>query len=553
MQMGSTSKRNIVSAIAAIIIGLFVYSVSLSVLGPTVTRVIIKAEMPIDMEVHIGTVSNKGVHSKVDSILVTGKAGRSAQRISTKLLDLPFGRLTLSFHVNESEHFEPTIRNQIKPIIIHNVQIIHTYSDDSFINDRRILDFFDGSSAADNQYSLPIANAGNYYQLISKETIDSPTHVYAVGLAFIFAFGCFFLIRQIQISSIPAFKDMSLGRDISSTHEFGTINGLRGLAALLVLFSHTAPGFEALQVGLAMLFVISGFLLSKPFILTPNKIFNIANIEIYLVKRLKRILPMYYIYIFMVYVVTMNLDIALRHFLFVQAEGHLWPMTQIFAFYLLLPFILLITSLLFEANRVLPIILLSLVAVWWWSNLNDWRPFYNGQGYREFLLHAFLMGVIASYIQYGFIVHNQALLGFIKKWSWVFAGFGLTITALTIAWSAPVSPPDFIAPYINQFYVKCILCVLILLLALNTVGTWFNALISSWLLRSVGVVGFSFYILHGLGMKLVLSTQTQLFGITDPSQRSWSFMLLAFLVTYIMSLISYSFVERPFFGYRRKG
>ena len=94
--------------------------------------------------------------------------------------------------------------------------------------------------------------------------------------------------------------------------------------------------------------------------------------------------------------------------------------------------------------------------------------------------------------------------------------------------------------------------MLILLLSLNTVGTWFNAFMSNWLFRSVGIVGFSFYILHGLGMQIVINVQQQLFNIPDPSHRSWWFTLMAFLVTYLMSVITYSYVERPFFGFRKR-
>jgi len=68
----------------------------------------------------------------------------------------------------------------------------------------------------------------------------------------------------------------------------------------------------------------------------------------------------------------------------------------------------------------------------------------------------------------------------------------------------------------------------------------------------VGVIGFSFYILHGLGMQIFEQLQIQYFGSANPGGRSWAFMLGAFCVTYVMSVVSYSFVERPFFGYRGK-
>ena len=117
--------------------------------------------------------------------------------------------------------------------------------------------------------------------------------------------------------AFPAFADMNLGNQISSTAEFNTINGIRGLAALLVLLSHTAPGWLAVQMGLALLFVISGFLLTKPFALDSNRIFSWSRIENYLTKRMRRILPMYFLFVFITYGLTFKLEELFRHLLFI--------------------------------------------------------------------------------------------------------------------------------------------------------------------------------------------------------------------------------------------
>jgi peptidoglycan/LPS O-acetylase OafA/YrhL len=235
----------------------------------------------------------------------------------------------------------------------------------------------------------------------------------------------------------------------------------------------------------------------------------------------------------------------------VQAEGHLWPMTQIFAFYMLLPLVLMITSVLMRAHVVLPILALCAGAVFWWTSMTDWKPFFNGEYFHEFYLYAFLLGVAASYLQYGVIAKSTHSSEFFTRWRWPFALLGVITLVLTIAWSAPVTPPALVQPYISQFYMKSILSVLIILIALNIRGTFFNKLIANAFFRSVGIVGFSFYILHGLGMQIVQETQKQLLGIPNPADRSWEFVIAAFVVTYLMSLITYSYVERPFFGFRR--
>ena len=534
------------------IIGIMVFLTFDSYVNKTVSRILVTATFPVDTDILVSADLDPRAARVVDIIRVKGNPTIS-QYVGTKRLDIPFERLSLQFRATGPEDKSDQQSDKSRQIIVQNIQLTRPYSEDIYIADDYIDSYFDGLSNPDRSSgALVIGNAQGAEVLVSKEVVSQPNYWAATALAMIFSFGFLFLFRAADWSAIPAFSDISLGRDISSSHEFGTINGLRGIAALLVLMSHTAPGFQVNEVGLAMLFVISGFLLSKPFILAPNKIFSIDSIETFLVKRLKRILPMYYLYVFITYVVTLQLDVALRHFLFVQAEGHLWPMTQIFAFYMILPFILVFTSLLFKLNRALPIIVLSAVAYFWWTEMSYWMPFYNGQYFHPFFFYSFLIGVVAAYLQYGFIVGNQALQHFFKNWAWLLALIGLAITVLTIAWSAPIQPPAVIVPYIHQFFIKSVLCATIVLFALNTSGTILSAIISNWLFRSIGIVGFSFYILHGLGMQIVLNTQSQLLAIANPSHRSWSFMLLAFGVTYLMSIATYSWVERPFFGFRKR-
>ena len=325
------------------------------------------------------------------------------------------------------------------------------------------------------------------------------------------------------------------------------VNGIRGLAAMLVLFSHTAPGFEAVNVGIAILFVISGFLLSKPFVLDADRIHQWPKVESYLVKRVKRILPMYYTFVFIAYVLTSQFDTALRNFLFIEASGHLWPMTQILTFYLCLPLVLWATSALWQVHRLLPILVTVVLAILWHQTMLGWKPFYNGRFFKEFYLYAFLLGVAGSYIQFDLLKHWSVKGRFAQG----LAVVTIVLAVATIAWSAPVQPPAWAHPLISPFWGKCVMSIIIIILALNIRVVWFNRVLANPLLRSVGVVGFSFYLLHGLGMQLATEFQIQILGVDSPPDRSWPFMMMSFFATYIMALFTYSYIERPFFGYRR--
>lgn len=536
--------KTTIAAFIALTVGIVIFQTYNIFINRNISWILLKGQFIQDTKVEFYSLTDGLDPVLIDSIEVKGKT--SLQQAGSHRLNVPWDKLKISF-VNNSD-------TQNTSVAVYSIKIHRTYGKDTYIGANQFHSFFDLTSQVQspNKQYLKISNASDVESLISAQPLSPTQPLRALTLALLFTLATFFIIKHGLWSSIPAFSDMALGRDISSSHEFGIINGLRGLAALLVLFSHTAPGFHAVQVGLSLLFVISGFLLTKPFVIEPAKIFSYYNIEVYLTKRLKRILPMYYLYIFIIYVVALKVDVALRHFIFMQAEGHLWPMTQIFAFYFLLPFILLITSALYRVARILPVILLSVVCYLWITKMGKWMPFYNGVYYHPFFLYAFLMGVIGSYLQYGFIGNNGSIQNLFNKLRWPIAVTALIITVLTIAWSAPIQPPKFVLPYISQFYIKCLACLVIILLAVNNRNTIFSWIMSNWLFRSVGIVGFSFYILHGLGMKIVLAIQSQLLAIPNPSERSWSFMLMTFAVTYILSVITYSYVERPFFGFRKR-
>ncbi|MBT8115235.1 MAG: acyltransferase, partial [Arenicella sp.] len=513
----------------------------------TVARVIVQGKFPPDTVMHVQLHNRSGTALSHSVDLSTDNPGEVV-RDATPRLNFPAERVTLKFTSDRSGDSEaPSFLN------IYNIHFELAYVPDVFIGQQHLRKYFDseGFDAGDTPFIKLHPDTGSASLQLTKSIFPRRTFAYLV-LSLVIGVAIFLLVGNSAWASIPAFYDLSLGNKISTTREFDTINGLRGLAAIFVILSHTAPGFYGLKLGVGLLFVFSGFLLSKPFVKDPDRIFKRQNIQRYLVKRLKRILPVYYLYIFMIYVVTFQFDTALRHFLFIESAGHLWPMTQIFTFYMLLPLVLLITSLAFKLHRLLPIILLAFAIYIWIGYFMDWRPYYNGRFSNPFFLYAFLLGVLGSYLQYD--GHNAwvQIRDFICRHSQGFAIVAGLLTVLTVAWSAPVAPPALIKPYMAQFYVKCTLSLLIILLALNIKDTWYNAIVSNPLFRSVGVVGFSFYILHGLGMQIVLNFQQQFLGIAEPLDRSWMFFLLAFMVTYVMALISYSYVERPFFGYKEQ-
>ena len=521
----------------------------------TVNRVIIQGKFTANLQLKTTLVSPTGTRNTLETSITapkqnkpirigSGKFNFSSQELTLEFTDLNFN--------NQEAYAEPIYLN------IYYIEILLPFAQKIQISQKHLRSYFvsdeyleDGSSILkidrnNGKATLKLINP------ISEHAITISALLQFLALASLIGFSIYLLIRQTNWHDFPAFRDLNLGKHISSKSEFNAINGLRGLAAILVVFSHTAPGFYGINVGISMLFILSGFLLSKPFILNPVKIYSWKEVEEYIVKRLRRILPMYYLFIFVTYVFVMDFETALRHFLFIEAANHLWPMTQIFTFYMLLPIVLLITSGLHKLNKWLPVIGLIASILFYINVADNWEPYYNGRHHRQFYLYAFLMGVLGSYLHYGFIRNFEPIKMFISKYINSFGLISAGLTLLTIIWSAPITPPDAFLWYFSSFQFKGVLTTAIIVITLNVERSWFMPIISNWLFRSIGVVGFSFYLLHALGMQIVLEFQRHFMGIIEPMERSWVFALSVLAVTYVMALISYSYVERPFFGYKRK-
>ncbi len=514
----------------------------------TTARVLILGTFSHDTKVTINAVSGNGHAVPIESYTIKGSRQPKPQRTGTTQLNVPLKQLRVEF-----DYLGPDSDVNNAQVTLTGIEVVKPYMKHYYFNGENIDVFF--SSSNDQSKSIRAFNFSSdntTVALTSKEAIHDTNWALILGMPILFFFGILFIVKNSAWSQIPAFADMSLGHRISSSGEFDAINGIRGLAALLVLFSHTAPGYEAVQVGLALLFVISGFLLSKPFILDPKKVYSWKNVERYLTKRLKRILPMYYFYVFLIYVIDFKIDLALKHFFFVQAEGHLWPMTQIFLFYVMLPFVLMICCAAYRIHRIAPIVLLVVATYFSVIYARDWTPFYNGRFSKPFYLYAFFMGIIGSYIQYD-LIGKKWLDPWGKRWvRELVSMLAIVFVFYLIAWSAPMRPSLAIFHWVSQFWLKCIASVVLIILALNTPKTLFRTIIANPLFRSVGVIGFSFYILHGLGMQIFEQVQIQYLADSSPGGRSWRFMAGAFVTTYFMAIIAYSYIERPFFGYRGK-
>jgi peptidoglycan/LPS O-acetylase OafA/YrhL len=158
------------------------------------------------------------------------------------------------------------------------------------------------------------------------------------------------------------------------------INAFRGMAAMGVLVFHVtfavplygmAMTFAALgSHGVALFFFLSGFLLQRPFA-AALKHGESVDISRYLLHRVMRIVPLYFVVTLVVYAVTRgSLFLLLTSLTFTanyagveHVVGVAWTLDDEVAYYLLLPALFLAISMLASTRWRLPVLVLAVGAL----------------------------------------------------------------------------------------------------------------------------------------------------------------------------------------------
>lgn len=129
---------------------------------------------------------------------------------------------------------------------------------------------------------------------------------------------------------------------------FEQIDGLRALAVFLVVTSHTAAfGLQGQGgLGVDIFFVLSGFFCILPFLKDKKGYKDFKSVLKYFIKKIIRIIPLYYIVILSVFFIDGNtnniksVSDLIKNMLFIECDGHLWYLQQEMFFYLITPLLI---------------------------------------------------------------------------------------------------------------------------------------------------------------------------------------------------------------------
>ncbi|WP_165869219.1 acyltransferase family protein [Thiogranum longum] len=342
------------------------------------------------------------------------------------------------------------------------------------------------------------------------------------------------------------------------------LDGLRGLAVMLVFLSHTSNGGYFLipfldmartgKSGVMLFFVLSSFLLTHAFLIKSESAFSKDSLLNYLYRRFLRIFPLYVVYLTAGLVSTwlirqwpgkidigipfaLSLQEYLAHILLQQGKGVTWSIMVEFRYYFILPVTAFIYIIAFK-KKLFPSILFTVALVsmfllaWPQSEVesNDSRlwPY----------IPVFLTGSVLALIHYSW---QKCALSKIKYMPLVLETSGilgiifLVLLIPSVASMLHYGERQFHMLH-GQFIVHGVVWALVLFCCINGAGLMRN-IFENNVLRYLGFVSFSIYLIHPMAISMVMRLPVEV----GSTVRGWLMLML----TVGLAHISYKLIEVP--------
>ncbi|MDN4163122.1 acyltransferase family protein [Nocardioides abyssi] len=368
--------------------------------------------------------------------------------------------------------------------------------------------------------------------------------------------------------------------DTSTAPRFPALDALRAVGALAVLTTHVAfwsgdygrHGFwgtllSRLDVGVAVFFVLSGFLLSRPYLARAAVALPRPSTRSYLWRRLLRITPVYVVAaVLALLLIEDNADLGVGAWVTTLLMGntfvdplppdgltHMWSLAVEVCFYLLLPLLMLAATgrgRRLSTPRVVAVLAaMSAVTVWWHLHGADWADTWTGGATGQWLpgyLTWFAAGIGLA------LVHVLATRGGVTAARllapgrqagacWALAGGLLLVAATPLA-----GPTVLVAPTTTESLTKNLLYTAIgLLLVLPGVmadeRSGFGRAFGHPVARRLGLVSYSLFAFHLLVLHGVMAVMDwPIFGGHGPQ-----ILVLALVGSLVAAEVGYRLLEVP--------
>ena len=434
------------------------------------------------------------------------------------------------------------------PVTLHSAELRQITFDSFFQSEPKVIDLIKGQDAASKGQGLVLTPSSSVFEI---QPVETNRHFFVQAFVPLFlAFGCWLLFQSFDWRRFPAIEDVLNNQQSRNADNFQALDGLRGIAALMVLLEHTMYQFIGLgRAGVWLFFVLSGFLLSRSFVLNPQVMLTAAGLKKYLVKRIKRILPMFYVMVTIVFLLRGKVGAAMRHYLLVQGDGHYWTILHELYFYMFLPIIACACYFLFKQRYVFSMLLLTILAItWYYLGSSNWVTIYGLGRQHTPYFYVFLLGMTAGYFYYGIYSQSEKIQDFCQKWSYL---LGVTVLCLMLVfffYSSRLGIVDeSFSVFKFPFASALIAAMFVLASAVLNNESAYNRVLSLPPLRLIGIVGYSFYLVHPYAIAIFRSIFEFAF-LASPSDvlPGVIVMLASLLITMPIAMFTYSYIERPF-------
>lgn len=430
---------------------------------------------------------------------------------------------------------------------LYKLTLAASFAEDRVLGPAELQRLFSGRSSGT---SMRLASdyvemrTGRDSWLVCNEPLLHANPLPQYGLSLLFSLLLFVLLQQTDFASLAPFADLRSRRP-STGDNINALDGLRALAVLMVIADHSWGRFSGLGASGVWIFMsLSGFLLAKPFVEQPERASSLSFWRHFFLRRIRRILPVYYACIGAVFLLDASFDEAALHFLFLKGNGHLWVVPQEMFFYLLTPPVMLISCLLLRGRPLLVIPVLTALMllvnrfvdadVIGLHGMNDirLRPYFG----------VFLAGITASWLQYGLWQNTNVpeLRQKIEPWA---AGLAIALLLFFVLCSEEHlwgGQRIFTQIYFQWFGTAAAVLILALLAAGQSAAVRFLAAPP---LRALSLVSFSVYLFHPFILSLIRKGAAHYWGC---NVSGFPLFASTLLLSYFFACVTYSLLERPF-------
>lgn len=501
-------------------------------------RILVEMETSIDLEMQT-------------KIYYSTSAARDAfsERLSTELLSYPGGkRVALRFDLNNATIKRLRIDPGDKPgdYKIYSIELL------SFFGKPIKIEPFDREVKVRGGPDTRVIKTDHHLEITSLGSdpyviIDTVPSLHNPGLRLatplVFAVLTYVVVGRIRLSAFQFWTDVRDKKPSSGTN-YQALDGLRGLAAIFVLADHCGVPFcDGLgMVGVVVFFSLSGFLLTMPYADNGAKLMDAGYVKSYFLRRIRRIIPMYYVVILAAYFFNHRMEDFIRSALFLQGNTIYWTVQQEMHFYLLLLPVLLLNHLLLKDCRWL-IVLVLLAASYGFNHnlLSTYRVYGMGQSVPIFA-GIFLSGMAACYLYHIKKVKESVFLRKICSIHLLPVLLFGSVVLIHHFWSFAHNGARCRAGWVLSGDFNYLVAALLFVLVMSD-----TSCVARWLrvlpLRLIGLVSYSFYLLHPVFASAVKNISKDYFHNSLSNIEVFGCVLI---VTFIVSTVTYTFVERPF-------